>query len=58
METVSETADESKNKSRQIACERVKTLKNAASAVKRLDGWNASMTGEERAAPKFSKEAK
>lgn len=40
-----ETADESKTKSRQIACERVNTLKNA---VKRLGSWNTVKRGVEQ----------
>lgn len=53
-----ETADESKTKSRQIACERVNTLKNAVNAAKRLGSWNATMKGAEREGQRFSKEAK
>lgn len=43
-----ETADESKSKSRQIACERVNTLNNAMNVVKRLCSWKTSMNGAER----------
>ncbi len=53
----SETADESKTKSRQIACERVNPPKNAVNAVKSFDSWNASKTGAEREVQRISKEA-
>lgn len=43
-----ETADESKSKSRQIACERVNTLNNAMNAVKRPGSWSTSTKGAER----------
>lgn len=53
-----ETADESKTKSRQIACKRVNTLKNAVNAVRRLGSWNTAMKGAEGEGQRFSKEAK
>lgn len=57
-----ETADESKTKSRQIACKRVNTVKNAVNAARRLGSWSTTMKGaereRERGGQRFSKEAK
>lgn len=53
-----ETTDESKTKSRQMACERGNLLKNAVNAVKRLGRWNATRKGEEREVQRFSRKAK
>lgn len=51
-----ETADESKTKSRQIACERENILENAMNAVKGLGSWKATVKGVEREVQRFSKE--